>query len=105
VASVKIKQATVKSLEIEGDLTFSTIDKNTAKIMGKLITPNDITVDLKQVEATDSAGLALIIEWLKIARSRNIELAFINVPEQLQALARLSGFEYLFQSANQKKNK
>ncbi len=105
MASVKIKQATVKSLEIEGDLTFSTIDKYTAKIMGKLITPNDIIVDLKQVEATDSAGLALIIEWLKIARSRNIELAFINVPEQLQALARLSGFEYLFQSANQKKNK
>ena len=105
MASVKIKQATVKSLEIEGDLTFSTIDKNTAKIMSKLITPNDITVDLKQVEATDSAGLSLIIEWLKIARSRNIELAFINVPEQLQALARLSGFEYLFQSANQKKNK
>ena len=105
MASVKIKQATVKSLEIEGDLTFSTIDKNTAKIMSKLITPNDITIDLKQVEATDSAGLALIIEWLKIARSRNIELAFINVPEQLQALARLSGFEYLFQSANQKKIK
>jgi len=101
VASVKVKQATVKSLEIEGDLTFSTIDKNTAKIMNKLMTPNDISVDLKQVETSDSAGLALIIEWLKIARSRNIELAFINVPEQLKALAHLSGFDYLFQSADQ----
>ncbi len=101
MSSIKVKQATVKSLEIEGDLTFSTIDKNTAKIMDKLLTPHDITVNLKQVEATDSAGLALIIEWLKIARSRNIELVFINVPKQLQALALLSGFEHLFQSAGQ----
>lgn len=100
MSSIKVKQATVKGLEIEGDLTFSTIDKNTAKIMDKLLTPNDITVNLKLVEAIDSAGLALIIEWLKIARSRNIKLAFINVPDQLQALAHLSGFEYLFQSAD-----
>ena len=101
MSSFKVKQAPVKSLEIGGDLTFSTIDKNTAKIMGKLLTPNDIAVDLKQVEAIDSAGLALIIEWLKIARSRNITLTFINVPEQLHALAHLSGFESLFQSAGQ----
>ncbi len=101
MSSVKVKRATVKGLEIEGDLTFSTIDKNTARIMDKLLTPNDITVNLKQVVAADSAGLALIIEWLKIARSRNITLTFINVPEQLQALALLSGFESLFQSASQ----
>ncbi len=95
---IKVKQATVKSLEIEGDLTFSTIDKNTAKIMEKILTPHDITIDLKKVKAVDSAGLALIIEWLKIAHARNISLNFINVPKQLLALARLSGFEYLFQS-------
>jgi phospholipid transport system transporter-binding protein len=101
MSSVKVKRATVKGLEIEGDLTFSTIDKNTARIMDKLLTPNDITVNLKQVNATDSAGLALIIEWLKIARSRNITLTFINAPQQLQALALLSGFESLFQSVDQ----
>ncbi len=97
---IKVKQATVKSLEIEGDLTFSTIDKNTAKVMDKLLTPHDITIDLKNVKAVDSAGLALIIEWLKIAHTRNIKLNFINVPKQLLALARLSGFTYLFQSNN-----
>ena len=98
MSSVKVKQASVKSLVIEGDLTFSTIDEHTAKIMANLLTPHDITVDLRQVEESDSAGLALIIEWLKIARSRNIILVFTNVPEQLQALAFLSGFESLFQS-------
>lgn len=98
---IKVKQATVKSFEIEGDLTFATIDKNTAKIMNKLLTPHDITIDLRKVNAVDSAGLALIIEWLKIARSRNITLHFINVPKQLLALARLSGFEFLFQSNQQ----
>lgn len=101
MSSIKVKRAAVKGLEIEGDLTFSSIDKNTARIMDKLLTPNDITINLKQVDATDSAGLALIIEWLKIARSRNITLTFVNVPEQLQALALLSGFESLFQSVGQ----
>lgn len=101
MSSIKVKRATVKGLEIEGDLTFSTIDKNTARILDKLLTPNDITVNLEQVDATDSAGLAVIIEWLKVARLRNITLTFINVPEQLQALALLSGFESLFQSADQ----
>lgn len=104
MSSIKVKRAAVKGLEIEGDLTFSSIDKNTARIMDKLLTPNDITINLKQVDATDSAGLALIIEWLKIARSRNITLTFVNVPEQLQALALLSGFESLFQSIGQADN-
>ncbi len=101
---IKVKQATVKSLEIEGDLTFSTINKNTSKIMDKLLTPHDISIDLKKVKAVDSAGLALIIEWLKTAHSRGINLNFINVPKQLLALARLSGFEYLFQSNDKQLN-
>ncbi len=72
--------------------------------MDKLLTPHDISIDLKKVKAVDSAGLALIIEWLKTAHSRGINLNFINVPKQLLALARLSGFEYLFQSNDKQLN-
>jgi len=46
-----------------------------------------------QVEATDSAGLALMIEWIRLSRMSRVQLRFKNVPEQLLALAKLSGFD------------
>lgn len=49
-----------------------------------------IHVDLDQVADSDSAGLALLIEWLRIARQRQQHLQLANLPEQLAALARIS---------------
>lgn len=49
-----------------------------------------ISVDLTGVSETDSAGLALIIEWVKSARAHQRTLTFENLPAQLVALARIS---------------
>lgn len=78
---------------IDGDLTFATIDKQTLKSCTFLMPGKDITIDLRQVTCTDSAGLALMIEWLKQARSRRTQLHFQNIPKQLLTLAKLSGFD------------
>lgn len=56
-------------------------------------------VDLAGVTATDSAGLALLIEWLRGARRRGQTLQFIKLPEQLSALARISEVESLLSTA------
>jgi phospholipid transport system transporter-binding protein len=47
------------------------------------------------VTASDSAGLALLIEWLSVAKSAGRALRFENIPSQLQQLARLSEVEEL----------
>jgi phospholipid transport system transporter-binding protein len=47
------------------------------------------------VTASDSAGLALLIEWLSVAKSAGRTLRFDNVPSQLRQLARLSDVEVL----------
>jgi phospholipid transport system transporter-binding protein len=52
-------------------------------------------IDLSGVTASDSAGLALMIEWLSVARSAGKSLHFENIPLQLQQLARLSEVEEL----------
>jgi phospholipid transport system transporter-binding protein len=78
---------------IDGDLTFSTIDKRTVKSFTFLKTAKHISIDLSRVSSTDSAGLALMIEWIKYARDHKIQLRFENIPEQLLNLARLSGFD------------
>lgn len=52
-----------------------------------------IEVDLGGVTQVDSAGLALLLEWLSQARRQGQVVTFAGVPEKLRALARLSGVE------------
>jgi phospholipid transport system transporter-binding protein len=52
-------------------------------------------IDLAGVTTSDSAGLALLIEWLSVAKGANRALRYENIPCQLQQLARLSDVEKL----------
>ncbi len=52
-------------------------------------------IDLSGVTAGDSSGLALLIEWLSVAKDARRTLRYDNVPSQLQQLARLSEIEEL----------
>jgi len=78
---------------IDGDLTFATIDKETVKSLAFLTTAKEITIDLSRVPCTDSAGLALMIEWIRYARTKKTQIRFKKIPKQLLNLARLSGFD------------
>jgi len=78
---------------IEGNLTFASLDKETLKSFRFLKGIETITIDLSKVGTTDSAGLALMIEWIRQSRMIRAQLRFKNIPEQLLALAKLSGFD------------
>jgi len=78
---------------VDGDLTFATIDTKILKSFAFLNSTKHTTIDLGQVISTDSAGLALMIEWIKYARHHQTQLVFKNIPEQLFNLAKLSGFD------------
>jgi len=52
-------------------------------------------IDLAGVSDSDSAGLALLIEWLSIAKAASRSLKYENIPAQLHQLARLSEVEDL----------
>ena len=52
-------------------------------------------IDLAEVKASDSSGLALLIEWLSVAKGASRALRYENIPSQLQQLARLSEVEEL----------
>lgn len=53
----------------------------------------DISVDLAALTRVDSAGLALLIDWLAWAQGAQRTLRFAALPESLRALARLSDVE------------
>ena len=57
-------------------------------------------IDLSGVTASDSAGLALLIEWLSIAKAGQHPLRYENLPSQLMQLAVLSEVEELLVPAH-----
>lgn len=55
----------------------------------------DITIDLGGVTQADSAGLALLIEWLRAAHAVGQGIRFERVPGQLMALAKIGDVDGL----------
>jgi phospholipid transport system transporter-binding protein len=56
---------------------------------------SSLDIDLGGVPEGDSAGLALLIEWIRRARKQNQQLQFKNLPTQIAALARISQVDEL----------
>jgi phospholipid transport system transporter-binding protein len=52
-------------------------------------------IDLGGVTGSDSSGLALLIEWLSVAKDAKRTLHYENMPAQLHQLARLSEVDEL----------
>lgn len=53
------------------------------------------TIDLSRVTEADSAGLAVLVEWLATAKSRGTVIHYEGIPPQILAVARISDLESL----------
>ena len=51
--------------------------------------------DFAEVRSSDSAAIALIIEWLKFAKSNTKTIHFYNLPQELLSLAKAAGLQLL----------
>jgi phospholipid transport system transporter-binding protein len=80
---------------VVGSLHFTTVSALLAVGAEAINGAGAAVIDLGDVVASDSAGLALLIEWLSIAKAAGRPLRFENIPTQLQQLARLSEVEEL----------
>ena len=56
---------------------------------------SDVEVDLSAVEKTDSAGLALLLEWISLARQSGTDIRFSGIPEKIHAIAQTAEIEEL----------
>lgn len=54
-----------------------------------------VRIDLAGVETANSAGLALLVEWLDMARARGASLQLANMPESLTRIAAFSNLQDL----------
>lgn len=80
---------------VTGSLHFSTVSRLLTAGTDAIGRNEASVIDLAGVTMSDSAGLALLIEWLSVAKAANRTLRYENIPSQLQQLARLSEVEEL----------
>jgi phospholipid transport system transporter-binding protein len=78
-----------------GALSFGTVTALLSEGSEAVAAGRAALIDLAGVTASDSAGLALLIEWLSIAKAAGRAVRYENVPAQLLQLARLSDAEGL----------
>jgi phospholipid transport system transporter-binding protein len=99
----------------DGNTTFETLEGERSRVVGSLefatvakLLPlgttaiesgNAAVIDLAGVTDSDSSGLALLIEWLSVAKASGRSLRYENISAQLHQLANLSEVEGLFTSA------
>ena len=46
-------------------------------------------IDLSEVTEVDSSAVSMLLEWLRIARNRRLDLRFVNFPNNLSSLLNL----------------
>jgi phospholipid transport system transporter-binding protein len=92
--SAQIKKSDDGHLLVIGELSMSTVPALLAQ-NDLRDSRGDVSVDLKGVERADSAGVALLVEWQRMARQQQQEISFKNIPSQMLAIARLSGVDEL----------
>jgi phospholipid transport system transporter-binding protein len=95
-SDVAIVESARDQYAVRGALTFGTARRALdAGLRAFSAAPGPIQLDLSGVGASDSAGLAVLIEWLAWGRRNGRELHFSNVPQALQAIARICEIEEL----------
>lgn len=86
---------------LEGELNMQTVPDLWCKASLHLPGATDvIDIDLAGVSRADSAGLALLLDWLRLAEQHQRTLTFSNLPKQLLEIARVSGLQDVLPLAN-----
>jgi phospholipid transport system transporter-binding protein len=107
VKETGVSRARLESLgggrfRVSGVLDASTAREVLEQSESRFAQSKEIDVDLGGVGESDSAGLALLIEWLRAARLGGRAIRFANVPAQIDALARISEVEDLIGGGEKK---
>ncbi len=81
------------TLHIRGDLDFASVADLLAATEALFRAEPIHWIDLSGVRRSNSAGVALLVEWLRQAQHRQQKLIFINIPAQMRAIIRVVDLE------------
>jgi phospholipid transport system transporter-binding protein len=84
-----------KRFVVTGEMTLESAKIALIESKGVFDAVNDIEIDLQHVTQADSAGLALLVDWMRAAKKAKKSIAFKHLPEQMNAIAKASGLDEL----------
>lgn len=78
---------------VSGELNFDSVCGLLPQSRTAFESVSELCVDLAQVGRSNSAGLALLIEWMRWSTAAGIRIRFEQIPDSLRRLASISGLE------------
>ena len=90
--SLALEESTAGHFSARGRVTFgtATLARESGMRVFAATSARDIQVDCAGITASDSAGMTVLLDWLAFAKSSGRSLHYLNLPEQVKALARIS---------------
>ncbi|MBV8910275.1 MAG: STAS domain-containing protein [Gammaproteobacteria bacterium] len=95
--ALRVEATTEGAVAVEGPLTFATA-RSARELARRIFAAGGsapLEIDCARVSVSDSAGLAVLLDWLRTAKRAGRTLRYSRLPEGLVALARISEVEEL----------
>ncbi|TAK77510.1 MAG: STAS domain-containing protein [Gammaproteobacteria bacterium] len=94
-----MKQADVtlqnNQILVSGDIDFSNVMSVYEKSLPLLSAAAEPRIDFSQVTSSDSSGLALVIEWIKLAGQQQKRIHIIHLSDDLMSIAKAARVGHL----------
>jgi phospholipid transport system transporter-binding protein len=84
---------------LRGNVSFQTAEQILRSSEKLFAGQTSVEVNLSGVEKTDSAGLALLLEWISRAARATTEIRFAQIPEKILAIAQTAEINELLERA------
>lgn len=98
----KIERVSPGHLRVSGELNFDSVvmlrEKGAALLKEA---DSKCEIDLSGVTRAGSAGVSLLLSWLRCAAAREIELVYSHLPADLLGVARVSGIDQFLPTVSQ----
>ncbi len=80
---------------VSGEMTFDTAERILKASEDPFEEHSQLEIDLSGVTVSDSAGLALLLEWVTWANHTVREIRFSGMPERIMAIAKTTEVDKL----------
>src|SRR5438270_12074940 len=91
-ATVELQEQSPGNFADRGPVTFATARRARASGLAAFgaASSRELEVDCSGITSSDSAGMTVLLDWLGFAKRSGRAMHFASLPEQVQALARIS---------------
>ena len=77
-------------LRVQGAINMGNV-KSLLEAGLQQLNPELKEIDFSGLNEVDSSAISMVLEWLRVSRSRNLQLRVVNMPENMKSLASLYG--------------